>query len=254
MKQDVVSALKGYIYSLQKLGNDAGPAISYTQPFVTISRQAGAGGITIGRKLRDRLQEVDKEATSDWHWLDRELVDEVIKEHKLQEQLALVRDETQYGSLMRWFDDSFGNLPAWSTVVRKTGETIVHLANMGNVILVGRGSHILTRKHPGGLHVRLVGSEGRRIAHLMDYYNLGREDAERMMVREDRGRARYIKDHYQADIDDASRYDLVINTDELSYDDVALLTADEVLRIRCRLRGAANTEERDHTNSALLSQ
>jgi len=41
-------------------------------------------------------------------------------------------------------------------------ETILHLAEQGNVILIGRGANLVTRELQHVFHVRLVGSQGRQ--------------------------------------------------------------------------------------------
>ncbi|MHC4470642.1 MAG: hypothetical protein ACYTDY_15195 [Planctomycetota bacterium] len=40
----------------------------------------------------------------------------------------------------------------------KSNRTILHLATMGNAIIVGRGANIVTRRLEGGIRVRLVGT------------------------------------------------------------------------------------------------
>ena len=50
--------------------------------------------------------------------------------------------------------------PSQYTLVQKTGETILHLAQLGYVIIVGRASNIITAKMPGGVHIRLVSPLG----------------------------------------------------------------------------------------------
>ncbi len=61
-----------------------------SRPFVTISRQAGAGGITIGRLLGKYLREHDKNAKCSCPWtvFDKDLILEALKNHNLPEGLA----------------------------------------------------------------------------------------------------------------------------------------------------------------------
>jgi len=48
--------------------------------------------------------------------------------------------------------------------------------------------------------------------------------------KEDRGRQRYLRKYFRADIDDPLIYHLVINTDRFSEDQAARLIAEAVLR------------------------
>src|SRR5258706_10560366 len=61
-----------------------------TNPFVTISRQMGAGGITIGEKLTEFLRKNDsaQAGASSWTVFDKNLVAKVLEEHNLSKRFA----------------------------------------------------------------------------------------------------------------------------------------------------------------------
>ena len=204
------------------------------QPFVTISRQAGAGGITIGQKLIESLQKKDKSATCPWTAFDKELVAQVLKEHDLPCHLGKYMPEEKISESQDFFEELFNIHPSHWTLVHKASETILHLAQMGSVVLVGRGANIITRKLPLGFHVRLVGSLKKRVQHIMEYYQLTLEEAMRFVEREDRGRRDYLRKHFSCDIDDPLIYDLIINTDLVSYQETADLISSQVLWIQER--------------------
>jgi cytidylate kinase len=229
--------LKSYLGALHYRPAPGLPALP--QPFITMSRETGAGGTSIGVRVRDRLRVEDSCAMTPWMWFDRELMQKVVERHNLPQELAGLFDHTQYNRLLKWVDDLLGKHPAWSTVARKTGETILHLAQIGNVILVGRGAHLVARRVPHGLHVRIIGSRERRLAHAAEYYHLTRREADIYVTRNDRGRRQFLKDHLNADIDDAHQYDMVLNTDHISYEDAADLIVNQVKRIRARIREAS---------------
>ena len=123
-------------------------------------------------------------------------------------------------------DELFGLHPSTWTLVRKTADTILHLAELGNVVIIGRGANIITKNLDSAFHVRLVGSETKRIEHLRAYKHLSLEAASEYLRDEDLGRKRYVKKYYAADIDDPLLYHLVINTDLLSYGEAARTIAD----------------------------
>lgn len=198
-------------------------------PFVTISRQTGAGGITIGNKLVELLNREDVKRTCPWMLFDKNLVEKVVEEHQFAKEVSKYMPEDKISELRDLVEEMFGLHPSEWTLVHRTSQTILHLAEMGNVILVGRGANIITRKLEHGVHVRLVSSIEKRIAHAQDYYQLSREEAKKMVEREDKGRKDYIKKHFEKDIDDPLFYDLVINTDHVSYDDAAQIICNQVL-------------------------
>ena len=106
-------------------------------------------------------------------------------------------------------------------MVRRASETILHLAELGNAIIVGRGANIITARLPGMLHVRLVGSLEQRVAHVRQFDHLDRKDALKRIEWEDGGRRRYLKEHFGKDVDDPLLYHFVINTDRVALEDAA---------------------------------
>jgi len=204
-------------------------------PFVTISRQAGAGGITIGEKLVADLWENDKEAVCPWAIFDKTLVNRVLEDHQLPDKISEYMAERKVSQVDDIMEELFNLHPSEWTLVHKTSETILNLAQMGNVILVGRGSHIITKRLENGFHVRLIASPEKRVEHLQEYYKLDRKKALKFMEKEDKGRRDYVKEHFDQNIDDPLGYDLVINTDRFSYDHTAKLIAHEVLEIRKKI-------------------
>lgn len=206
-----------------------------TNPFVTISRQAGAGGITIGEKLVAYLWENDKATKCPWAIFDKTLVSRVLEEHKFPGVFSEYMPESKVSQVDDIMEELFGLHPSEWTLVQKTSETILNLAQMGNVILVGRGSNIITRKLDHGFHIRLIASPEKRVEHLQEYYKLDKKKAVKFMEKEDKGRRDYAKEHFDKNIDDPLQYDLIINTDQISYDQAASLIAREVLEMRNKI-------------------
>jgi cytidylate kinase len=199
-----------------------------TVGFVTISRQAGAGGITIGKKLALRL---DKEMAHECPWtvFDKNLVDEVMKDNNLTERMIPFLKEKSIPEIQDTFEDVLRVHPAQFTLVQRTNKTITRLAEMGHAIIVGRGAPVVTKDVPGGVHVRLIGSFKTRKEHIMEYYKFDDQEARDFIKNEDKGRAEYLKKYFDKNIDDPLLYDLVINTDSVSYDAAAGVIAELVV-------------------------
>jgi len=126
----------------------------------------------------------------------------------------------------------FGLHPPRETLVLSMSKTILHLASLGHVILIGRGANIVTRKLPNGMHVRLVGFFERRLSHMREYLHLSEKDAREYIIKEDEDRRAYVKRYFQKDISDASLYDLVINTDRVSLQEAVTIIGNIVLMRR----------------------
>jgi cytidylate kinase len=96
--------------------------------------------------------------------------------------------------------------------VRVVGLVVQGLAKEGNVLVVGRGSQVLLRKHPGALHVQIVAPMSDRVKTVMVRYKLDKKMAESRVRASDRGRADYLRRYHGVDWLDPTLYHLVINT------------------------------------------
>lgn len=196
---------------------------------VTISRQSGSGGHAVAEKLAEYLQALAPSAPCPWTVFDRNLVEKVIEDHNLPKRLARFMPEDRISEMSDTMDELFGLHPPSWTLVRQTADTILHLAQLGSVIIIGRGAHVITQKLGNVFHVRLVGSLEKRMEYLQRLEKISRKEAHAMIEHEDRGRRRYLKKYFGKDIDDPLLYHAVINTDLLSYEEAARMIAGAVL-------------------------
>lgn len=197
---------------------------------VAIARQTGAGAIRIAERLRDYLQARTPAEERPWTLFDKDLIAKVLEDHRLPVRLAKFLPEDRVSYLSDVVDEVLGLHPPSWVVVRQSTETILRLAELGNVILVGRGANAITRRMPSVLRVRLVGSLERRLARVQAMEHLKRAEALAFIRSRDRGRARYVKKYFHRDIADALLYDLTINTDQLPEAEVVRVIGDMVAR------------------------
>ncbi|MGO8676141.1 MAG: AAA family ATPase [Limisphaerales bacterium] len=197
---------------------------------VTISRQSGAGGHTVAEELAAYLNEHAPKASCSWTIFDRNLVEKVLEDHHLPMRLAQFMPEDRISEMADTMDELFGLHPPSWTLVRNTAETILHLAQLGNVILIGRGANIITGRLDFVFHVRLVGSFDRRVANIQRYEGLSRKAAREFARREDRGRRRYVKKYFHKDVNDPLLYHIVINTDLVPDEEAAVMIGEAVVR------------------------
>jgi len=190
---------------------------------ITISRQAGSGGHTVAEKLRELLQAQEPQDGCPWTVFDRNIVTKVLEEHQLPASVAKFMTEDRISEMADTMDELFGLHPPSWTLVRQTAETILHLAQLGNVILIGRGANIITSKLEYVLHVRLVGSLEQRVKRMQDSEHVNSKRALEIVQREDLGRRRYVQKYFNKDINDPLLYHLMINTDLVSCEEAARL-------------------------------
>jgi CMP/dCMP kinase len=200
-------------------------------PVITIGRQFGAGGRTVGQMLAKELHA---------EFLDSRIIDEVAHRLQLPKEEVEAEDE-QPGSLLARLLVALGSasseplIPpeaaAWSppnadpafdtrkAVLQITQHVIEEAAREGNVVIVGRGGAYILRDFPGALHVFLRASEAVRVKAIMDRFNVASEDeARRMLKRSDENWTAYIKQVYGHDRTLAGHYDLVLDTGRLGYE------------------------------------
>jgi cytidylate kinase len=199
------------------------------RPAVTISREAGARGHTVAAILADYLQK-NVPSRDVWTVFDRNIVEEALQEHKLPERIAAYMKEGHKAMLIDSLEEWLGVHPGTWTLVQQINATILRLAEMGNVILVGRSAVIVTSELANAFHVRLVGSFEKRLEWLQQVHGLDEKEALKFLKKEDEGRRRYLKDNFGRDIDDPLLYHITINTDLVNHDEAARLIGEEVIR------------------------
>jgi cytidylate kinase len=197
---------------------------------VTISRQTGCGALVVAEKLAQYLREHSPSAAP-WTVLDRNLIDKVLEDHNLPAYLAKFLPEDRASQLEDFLSEIFGVHPPSRTIVMQTAETILKLAAVGHVILIGRGSNVVTARLPDVFHVRLVAPLEKRAEHVHENYGMTKIEARKFCLTEDLGRARYLKKHFHADINDPLLYHMIINTGQMGFDGAAKLIGEAVLNV-----------------------
>ena len=196
---------------------------------VTISRQTGTGGHLVAELAAERLRSHAKDGAASWMVFDQNLVEKVLEDHHLPVHLGRFMPEDRTSEIQDTLDDVLGLHPPTWTLVEKTGETILRLAELGNVLLIGRGANVITSGLDYVFHVRLIGSLEARIEFVHADRKLYKKTALAIIHQEDEGRRRYLRKYFHKDIDDPALYHLVINTPVVGHAAAAKLIADAIL-------------------------
>lgn len=199
------------------------------EPFViTISREVGSGGRTIGRKLAEKLGV---------RFSDKELVDE------LQKKLNLTVDgiEELKGKKKRWLDDfiqmvapvpmsgmlvdgdsdyiSEYNLSlSVNDVFEAEREILNGIADEGSCVIAGRSGFFVLKGRPNKVDILITASREKRIARIMEKQNLSRQKAEEVIDSVDKARDNYVKRYTGQSRYDARNYHIVLNMDYITED------------------------------------
>ena len=194
-------------------------------PFVTLSRQAGAGAETVAHLLSEKLNADLATGAQPWMVFDKNLITKVLEDADLPQEIAKLVLEDKDTTVQALLGEVLGLHPSMWTIFHHTSDTILKLARLGRCIIVGRGAEIITARLKCGIHVRLVAPESTRLAHLEKHFQWDAKAAAKYLHEHDEGRRRYVKSNFQRDIDDPTLYHATLNTGLLSFDRTADLVA-----------------------------
>lgn len=209
---------------------ESGDAKRTPGPCITISRETGSAAEMLNEKLIEFFRQYKNPMNGDWAVFDKNLLQKVIDDHNLPGQISEYMKEDKYSNISSVVQEMLGLHPPRWTLIHKTTDTILQLARMGYVIIVGRGGNIITSKLNNAFHVRLVSPEEDRIENCIKYYNLMRREAVDFIKKEENARRNYIQTNFYQRIDDPLMYNIVINTHKMSFDEVAYIIGSAVIK------------------------
>lgn len=199
-------------------------------PFVTISREAGAGGTSVGEELVEYLNNKDfTKGDIKWTLFDKNLIERVIEDHKLPEVFRHYLNEEKISGIQDAFERLMGLHPGMSVLASKTCNTIISLASMGSVVIIGRGANIITKNLPGGFHIRLIAEPEWKINQVETRFHKSRKDVIKYIDEEDIKRREYVKKIFNKNVTDPLLYDMVIKTSCMTFTEAAMIIGGRVL-------------------------
>jgi cytidylate kinase len=188
-------------------------------PVITISRQFGAGGKTLGKQVAKQLdytfadnqiiQMVAETANVSPHW-----VESIEKEAGTRLNKIISRMVSR-GLIDRVLKDERGYIDE-EIYLDYVIVIISQIAEEGNVVILGRGSQYILNDHPDAHHILLIDDVENRVKFMMDNYDLSHKEASKTIGNEDRRRLNFYRKLGKKDYDNPSLYHLVLNMGRLS--------------------------------------
>ncbi len=200
---------------------------------ITINRELGSGGRTIGRLLSEKLAVpfYDK-AVIDGLTQKFGLSPERIEEIKAQKKSWWNDINTYYQTLV-----NSANMPMEAEVkldnasMFETEQRILQeLAAQTSCVVAGRTGFMVFREWPNHLNVFIQASMPHRIQRVMRRQNVSEQEARDIIAKMDTTREAYIKKYEDTSRYDTRNYQLVISMDDLSEDDAAEIIMDYIDR------------------------
>jgi cytidylate kinase len=200
------------------------------RPAITISRQTGAGALTVANLVAQQLNvDYQGDPPSPWTVFDRNLAQRILEDHQLSTSMEQHIPEDAKFPLTDALESALGLHPSFWLLRQHTVETIRRLAIQGNVILVGRGASAITAQLPHVIHVRLIAPLDDRVRNFADYHQLPQEKAARLVRETDERRHRYVRTYFGTDTHEPTNYDLSINTGRIGFEQAARMIINVVI-------------------------
>ena len=200
---------------------------------ITINREMGSGGRTIGRKLADKLG-VEFYYKSVLKGLQEKfnLTAEELEQQKGREQgwWATIKRQLM-GSVM----SSNPYLPTVTNeadlldtdeVFKVETEILKGIAEEESCVIAGRSGFYIFRDHPNHLNILIQASLPHRIARVIEKQNISEEEALKVIEKVDKMRENDVNKYTKTSRFDTSNYQLVISMDDISEDDAVELICD----------------------------
>jgi len=184
---------------------------------VTLAREYGSGGGRVAQLVAARLG---------WKLLDRCLVEKIAETARIDPQVAEKFDERPDPWLDRlaevfWQSPGLRGYIGGTVPGRFDGEVAAHLtrriieeaAEIGDCVIVGRGSQCILQQREDVFHVFVYAPRGQRLSRLLRRdARLSKGEAEEKLDAEDEIRAAYVRDHYREDWQNRHLYQLMISS------------------------------------------
>ena len=198
---------------------------------ITVSRQFGSEGDVVARKVAALLN---------YDYVDKELIFEVARRANVSPDEVEKFDERVESPVMRFLGRMItpevypifaSEMPEWTIMYEMPMEkmslqdqkeyltfirtTIEQLWQRGNVVIVGRGGQVILRDKKDVFHVRIIASLEYRLEVVMKQTGLDQHSVMKLIQKNDKRQAGFIKHCYNVDWDDATLYHLIVNTGEM---------------------------------------
>ena len=186
---------------------------------ITIARQYGSGGKTIGKMLAEKL---------DIPWYSRDILKMASEESGINEQLFMQFDEKLRKRLFKRISPDIytgGLIPPESSdfvseknLFNYQAEVIKRLAKTESCVIIGRAADFVLKDYPNVVSVFVHGSEEFNLARAMEQNSMTEEEMKKFIAKTDKYRAEFYRHYTGREWTDARNYDLCLNSSRLGFE------------------------------------
>lgn len=186
---------------------------------ITIARQYGSGGKTIGEMLAKELGVP---------CYNNNLLKMASEESGISEQLFMQLDEKLKNSLFKRISPDIyagelippesNDFVSAKNLFNYQAEVIKRLAKTQSCVIIGRAADFVLKDYPNVVSVFVHGPEEFNLARAMEYNSMTEDEMKKFIARTDRYRAEYYKHYTGREWTDARNYDLCLNSSKLGFE------------------------------------
>lgn len=196
---------------------------------ITINRELGSGGRTVGRKLAELLGV---------KYYDKAIVQGLTEKYGLTaEEIERLKAQEKPSWLSELQDRCKSLLsanpqpkPSTSAMFETERRILEQLASQDSCVVAGRSAFLIFREHPNHLNVFIQASTEHRIERLMKKQGLTYAAALDVLDEVDEGREAYLKKYSDRSRYDTRNYDVVLSMDHMTEDDAVAVIMEYVGR------------------------
>lgn len=179
---------------------------------ITISREFGSGGRSIGRMVAEKLG---------YAFYDRELVEEVAKRSGFSQEF--IEESGEYAStrhsllfsLATANQFTVNGLSVTDRLYLEQSKIIEELAEKGNCVIVGRCADYILKDRPDVLHVFIHANTQCRAKRIVELYGESDKAPEKRLEDKDQKRKIYYRNYTGRNWGQAQNYDMCLNSSVL---------------------------------------
>lgn len=191
---------------------------------ITLSRQFGAGGKTLGKQVADTLG---------YTFADEDIIQLIAEKAKVSPGWVESVEKEAGGRLSRIVNRMVSKPLVDRVLKDERGYIdeqiyidylvilINQMAEEDNVIFLDRGSQYILNDLPEAYHVLLINTLENRIQFMMDHYDMSAKRAAQVVRNEERRRTNLYRKIGKQDYDQPELYHLVINMARIGLDEAA---------------------------------
>ena len=185
---------------------------------ITISRQFGAGGLTLGKMVAEKFGYI---------FADTEIIKMVAEMANVSTNFVETIEKEAGGKFSKFISKTVSKPLVGRILKDERGYIdeeiyldylvliIAQMGDDGDVVILGRGSQYILNDHPDAYHILLIDTFENRVRFMQKNYDLSQGRAAQVVKNEDKRRVNLYRKLGKSDYDNPILYHLVLNMSKI---------------------------------------